>query len=97
EEDCAALRRLVPALALAWKSASLARIAGTLAEVYLGRDAGERVLRGRISRGVGERMQWVSWFSYLLGFTSIADGSDPAEIIPLLNDYADAVISAVHQ
>ena len=35
EEDCAALRRLVPALALASKSASLARIAGTLVEVYL--------------------------------------------------------------
>ena len=37
------------------------------------------------------------WFSDLRGFTSIADNSDPAEIIPLLNDYADAVISAVHQ
>ena len=31
------------------------------------------------------------------GFTSIADRSNPAEIIPLLNDYADAVISAVHR
>ena len=39
----------------------------------------------------------VLWFSDLRGFTSIADNSDPAEIIPLLNDYADAVISAVHQ
>jgi adenylate cyclase len=97
EEDCAALRRLVPALALAWKSASLARIAGTLVEVYLGRDAGERVLRGRISRGVAERIHAVLWFSDLRGFTSIADRSNPAEIIPLLNDYADAVISAVHQ
>lgn len=97
EEDCAALRRLVPALALASKSASLARIAGTLAEVYLGRDAGERVLRGRISRGVAEWIHAVLWFSDLRGFTSIADSSDPAEIIPLLNDYADAVISAVHQ
>ena len=47
----AALRSLVPSLALAIKCASLARIAGTLVEVYLGRDAGERVLGGRISRG----------------------------------------------
>jgi adenylate cyclase len=86
EEDCAALRRLVPALALASKSASLARIAGTLVEVYLGRDAGEHVLRGRMSRGVAERIHAVLWFSDLRGFTSIADSSDPAEIIPLLNE-----------
>lgn len=65
EEDCAALRRLVPALALASKSASLARIAGTLVEVYLGRDAGEHVLRGRMSRGVAERIHAVLWFSDL--------------------------------
>ena len=40
-----ALRRLVPPLALAIKAAALARVAGTLVEVYLGRDAGKRVLR----------------------------------------------------
>ena len=39
-----ALTGLVPALALAVKCASLARIAGTLVETYLGRDAGRRVL-----------------------------------------------------
>ena len=48
DADLVALRRLVPALALAIKSAALARIAGTLVEVYLGRDAGQRVLSGRI-------------------------------------------------
>ena len=35
---------LVPMLALAVKCVSLARIAGTLVETYLGRDAGRRVL-----------------------------------------------------
>jgi adenylate cyclase len=43
-------RELVPALALAVKCASLARIAATLVETYLGRDAGRRVLAGRIAR-----------------------------------------------
>jgi len=56
DADLAALRRLVPPLALAIKCASLARIAGTLVEVYLGPDAGRRVLGGRISRGVAERI-----------------------------------------
>jgi len=97
ESTLAALRRLVPSLALAIKCASLARIAGTLVEVYLGQDAGERVLSGRISRGVAERISAVLWFSDLRGFTTITDTAPPDEIIPLLNDYADAVITSIRE
>jgi adenylate cyclase len=96
DPDVAALRRLVPSLGLAIKCASLARIAGTLVEVYLGRDAGRRVLSGRIARGVADRIRAVLWFSDLQGYTTITDTAEADEIIPLLNDYADAVISAIH-
>jgi adenylate cyclase len=96
DAELAALRRLVPALALAIKCASLARIAGTLVEVYLGQDAGQRVLSGRILRGVADRINAVLWYSDLRDFTGITDSAPPEEVIPLLNDYADAVISAVH-
>ncbi|MDI1285458.1 MAG: adenylate/guanylate cyclase domain-containing protein [Reyranella sp.] len=92
-----ALRRLVPPLALAIKAAALARVAGTLVEVYLGRDAGKRVLSGRISRGVADRIDAVLWFSDLSGYTKITDTAKPDEVIPLLNDYADAVITAIQQ
>ena len=97
EADCVALRRLVPTLALGLKCISLSRIAGTLVEVYLGKDAGRRVLQGRISRGTAERINAVLWFSDLQGYTSLADSIDPGEVIPLLNDYAEVVISAVHE
>ncbi len=97
ESQLAAIRRLTPALALATKCSSLTRIAGTLVEVYLGRDAGQRVLEGRISRGVTERINAVLWFSDLRGYTTITDSAPPDEIIPLLNDYAEAVISAIHE
>ena len=50
DADVAALSRLMPLFALAMKSASLARVAETLVETYLGRDAGRRVLGGRIAR-----------------------------------------------
>src|SRR4051794_8622868 len=89
--------RLVPALALAVKCASLARIAGTLVETYLGRDAGRRVLSGRIARGVADRIEAVLWFSDLRGFTRITDTAAPEQVIPLLNDYAEAVIATVHE
>ena len=88
--------RLVPLLALAVKSAALTRIARTLVETYLGRDPGRRVLAGGIMRGVADRIESVLWFSDLRGYTRITDTSPPEQVIPLLNNYADAIISAIH-
>src|SRR5258708_2201876 len=97
EQDLSALRDLVPVLGLAIKSAAQVDIARTLGRVYLGRDASEQVLRGRISRGVTERINAVLWFSDLRGSTAISDSIGPDEIIPVLNDYAQAAIDAIHE
>ena len=78
------------------ESAALARMAGTLAETYLGRDAGRRVMSGRIVRGVAEKIGAVLWQSDLRSYTRISESVAPEEIIPLLNDYADAVVSSIH-
>jgi adenylate cyclase len=96
EQDMSALRDLVPVLGLAIKSAAQVDIARTLGRVYLGRDASEQVLRGRISRGVTERINSVLWFSDLRGSTAISESIAPDEIIPFLNDYAQAAIDAIH-
>jgi len=69
---------------------------GTLMETYLGRDAGRLVLSGRIMRGVAERIEAVIWFSDLQGFTHVTD-SAPEQVIPLLNDYSDAIVSAIQE
>ena len=95
--EVAALKRLAPFLGLAVKSASLARIAETLVQTYLGRDAGRRVLNGGIARGVSEKIEAVLWFSDLRNYTRISDTSPPEQIIPMLDDYADAIVSAVHK
>ena len=94
DRDIAALERVVPYLALAIKSVSLVRMTRTLMETYLGRDAGQRVLGGRIVRGIAERIDAVVWFSDLRGFTRITDTA-PEQVIPLLNDYADVIVSAI--
>ena len=91
----ARLKLIVPSLALAIKSVSLARMTRTLMETYLGRDAGQRVLSGRIVRGIAERIDAVVWFSDLRGFTRITDTA-PEHVIPLLNDYSDVIVSAIH-
>lgn len=97
DDQAAALVEAFPTLALALKCVSLQRIVGTLAETYLGRDAGRRVLSGRIERGVADRLGAVLWWSDLRGYTHVSDNAEPEQIIPLLNDYADAVVSAVHE
>jgi adenylate cyclase len=96
EDQIATVRRLTPCLALAIKSATLGRIAKTLVETYLGRDPGRRVLEGSITRGRSTSIEAVLWFSDLRGYTNICDRVQPNEIIPLLNDYAETVISAIH-
>src|SRR5580692_2729089 len=96
EQGMAALRDLVTVLALAIKSGAQVDIARTLGRVYLGRDAAEQVMRGKISRGVTERINAVLWFSDLRGSTAISESIAPDEIIPFLNDYAQASIDAVH-
>ncbi len=49
-----------------------------------------------ISRGVTERINTVLWFSDLRGSTAISESIGPDEIIPFLNDYAQASIDAIH-
>jgi adenylate cyclase len=97
DREVEALRDLVPVLGLVIKSAQQVDIARTLGRVYLGRDASAQVLSGRISRGVTERIDAVLWFSDLRGSTRISESIGPDEIIPFLNDYAEASIEAVHE
>jgi len=95
DDDIAILCRLVPFLAIAVKCTALGEIAETLVSTYLGRDAGRLVLSGRIERGVADRIDAVLRFSDLHDYTRITESAAPEQIIPLLNDYAEAIIAAV--
>jgi adenylate cyclase len=95
-DHIALLKGLVPSLALALKTTSLAEIAHTLVATYLGHDAGQRVMEGSIARGVADRIEAALWFSDLRGYTRLAETISPDEVIPLLNDYAEAIISAIY-
>ena len=70
--------------------------ARTLVITYLGRDAAERILRGEIERGQVKTVRKVLWFSDLTGFTRIADTLPQAQLLDLLNAYADGLVGVVH-
>lgn len=91
------LRRLTPFMALAMKSAMLMRISRTLVETYLGRDPARRIFKGSITQGASASLETVLWFSDLHDYTRISDRAPPDQIIPLLDDYADAIISTIYE
>lgn len=95
-EDIACLRRTVPAFALAVKSTAFRRMTSALVEVYLGRDAARRVLKGRIERGKVDSIKAVLWFSDMRNYTALSESVHSGDLIAMLGDYAEAAISAVH-
>ncbi|WP_274627193.1 adenylate/guanylate cyclase domain-containing protein [Arvimicrobium flavum] len=96
DDEIIALERLSVLLGLAIRAAAQARLARTLVEAYLGRDPGRRILSGRIIRGEVERINTVLWFSDMTGYTTLSEKIESDQLIPLLNDYAEVAIAAIH-
>ncbi len=95
DRDIGAIKGLLPVLGLSLKSASSYRTAHDLLAVYLGRDAGRRVLSGDIQRGSLDTIRAVIWYFDLQGFTKLAETTPGDRLIAMLNDYFGAVVGAV--
>lgn len=96
DDDLATIEQVLPALALVMKTSSVVWTARSLMQTYLGHDAGRRVLRGDIERGATQTIRAIIWLSDLRGFTRIADTVPRDDLVPLLNDYAECLVDAVH-
>ena len=70
-------------------------VAQTVAQTYLGRQVGERILRGMIRRGDGEEIRAVLWFSDLRDFTGLNERLPPDQVLELLNNYFQLVGDAL--
>lgn len=97
DEQVESLEDLLRLMALAFKGAANFRIARTLLETYLGRDAGQRVIKGDIVRGSVETIRAVLWYSDLRGFTKIAESLPSQDLIQFLNDYFECLVDPVHE
>ncbi|WP_170754974.1 adenylate/guanylate cyclase domain-containing protein [Ruegeria lacuscaerulensis] len=96
DSDLELIHTALPHLGLALKSASNARVSKDLMRVYLGRDAGRRVLSGEIRRGSLQQIDAVIWNFDLEGFTSLSEELPGNEIIDMLNDYLAVAVGVVH-
>ncbi len=70
-------------------------VAQTVAETYLGRQVGQRILHGMIRRGDGEEIRAVLWFSDLRDFTGLNERLPPDQVLELLNNYFQLVGDAL--
>ena len=96
DEDLTAIEQLLPVLALVFKGASTYRIANSVAETYLGAEAGRRVLHGEIERGSFETIDAVLWYCDLQGFTKISETTPIGDIIEMLNAYFECMVEPIH-
>lgn len=95
EDHIALFEAMMPALAMNLEVQTLRRTARTLLETYIGRQSGERVLDGAITRGMGETIHAVIWLCDLRGFTELSETLARDALIALLNDYFGAMTGAV--
>lgn len=87
DDDLAALQRIQRRLAIACKTVLEMRVARNVAEAYLGRQTGERVLSGSIRLGDGEQTRALVWYSDLRDSTRYAETMPSAGFLDLLNVY----------
>lgn len=95
EADLALLEAIMRPLALAFTLASARRSARTIVATYLGEAAAERILAGNIVRGRAEPIHAVVWLSDLVGFTRLSAAMQPADVLALLNEYAEVQVEAI--
>jgi len=87
DDDLAALQRIQRRLAIACKTVIQSRISNNIAEAYLGRETGKRVLAGSIRLGDGEQTRALVWYSDLRSSTRLAETMPSSEFLELLNVY----------
>jgi len=97
EADIAKLEEINPAIAAVVEAREVRRITEDLLDTYLGPQAGRRVLAGQIQRAEGERLRTVIMITDMRGFTGLSDRLPGDEVIELLDEYFDAVVTPVQK
>ncbi|MGA2793672.1 MAG: adenylate/guanylate cyclase domain-containing protein, partial [Roseiarcus sp.] len=95
DAQIAALETIIPPLSRVAEVRALRRTAIGLLDAYVGHDAGERILAGRIRRGDTEAIRAVIWLSDMRGFTALADRVPPQTLIELLNRFYDCLVPPI--
>ena len=94
-QEFSALESITAPLARVAEVRALQRTAQNLLDTYIGHQAGERIMAGKIRRGYIEAIRAAIWLSDMRGFTTLSERLPPQELIDLLNRYFDAQVPAI--
>jgi len=95
EDALTAIQYIQKRLALAARATLEGQVSRTIAETYLGRIAGAKVLDGQIRHGDGQTIDAVIYFSDMRDSTAIAEILGPESYLVWLNTYFQATAGAV--
>ena len=95
DDEMLSFQSLLPLLSLVVETLEANRTAKSLLEIYLGADAGRRVLGGLIQRGESVTIAAAIWQCDLRDFTLMSNQLPRDEVLAILNDYFDAVTRPV--
>jgi len=93
--EIAMLTELMPTFGAALRVGANLATTRTLLDTYLGRDVGRRVLSGEIHRGSVEAISAAIVVGDLRGFTALADEAPRDQLVGMLDDYLDCLVSPV--
>jgi adenylate cyclase len=95
DTDIAMIDSITAPLARVAEIRAYYRVANNLLTTYVGKNAGERVLAGRIRRGDTELIHAAIWLSDMRGFTKLADRLPAQDLVDLLNRYFDCQVPPI--
>ena len=95
DSDLGVLRGTFPALCLVLKSGTHNATARDLLSIYLGKDAGRRVLSGEIQRGSSRWIDAVIIYFDLEGFTDMSQRIEGEALIAMLNAYFGLAVAEI--
>jgi adenylate cyclase len=89
DRDVGLLSDIALVLARVAESQAVRSVATRLLDIYVGREAGSRIMGGQIVRGSGETIRAAIWLADLRDFTALTERLPQQELIAVLNDFFD--------
>jgi adenylate cyclase len=95
DADIALIERIQVPLAVVMQRIVADMIAESVATTYLGAHAGRQVMAGKILRGSAESIRAVLCIADLRGFTALAERTDAAVVVRMLDGYFDRIVGPI--
>lgn len=93
--DLGRVHEILPVLSRYFEVHAARGMANSLLQTYLGRNTGEKVLKGLIKRGDSEELKAAIWFCDLRKSTQLAESMPRDEFLAILNRFFECMVRPV--